>query len=244
MRRAALISFVMAASFAGAFAFAAAGGDTARGIDVLAANTRTAHAASVHYAVDVTLLKAKKPMTLHIRGGSSRDRVLANLRLGTMNGTIVLNRPFLYEKAPGGVALFTDIHWLRLRMSELSERGRTLSTIRSLTPAPILHVIAEAKLHPTASRGVFTGPVAYDDPVVRTSLRDLGNGLEFRGLQLRVVVGRDGLVHGVRLTGRTADGKTTMNLRARLYGFGKPVSVTPPPAGQFMDPQLDQLPPA
>jgi hypothetical protein len=58
---------------------------------------------------------------------------------------------------------------------------------------------------------------------------------------VHVAVGRDGLIHAIRITGRTADGKTTLNLRARLFGFGKPVSVKPPKPGSFVDPTLEQL---
>jgi hypothetical protein len=241
VRRAALISFVAAASFAGAFAFAASGGDGGRAVDIKTANAQTIAAKSVHYAVDVTLAKAEHPMTLRIRGGASDDRMAVHLTLGSTDGRIMISKPFLYEKAPSSMQVFGDIHWLRLQMSGLSQHGQMLSTLRALTPTPLLHLIGEAKLRPTGKRGIWAGPVAYDDPIVRASLRDLGNGLEFRTLRLRVVVGKDGLVHRVRLTGRTADGKTTLNLRARLFSFGKPVSVTPPPPGTFIDPQLELL---
>jgi hypothetical protein len=102
-------------------------------------------------------------------------------------------------------------------------------------------VVAEAKLRPLTKRGVFAGTVAYDDPVVRTALRDLAAGFEFRGLRLRVVVGRDGLIHSLHLTGRTADGKTALSLRARLFGFDTPVHVKPPAPGTFMDPALEHV---
>jgi hypothetical protein len=45
----------------------------------------------------------------------------------------------------------------------------------------------------------------------------------------------------VQLTGRTADGKTKLSLRARLYGFGAAVTVVPPKPGTFMDEKLSQL---
>jgi hypothetical protein len=242
VRRAALISFVAAAACAGAFTFAAAGGDGARGPDIRTASARTARAASVHYALSVTLTKAEQPVTLQIHGATSRERMVVHLRLGGMDGRIMISRPFLYEKAPSRIQVLGDIHWLRLPMSGLSERGQMLSTLRALTTTPLLHLIAEAKLRPTGERGIWAGPVAYDDPVVRASLRDLANGLEFRGLRLRVVVGAGGFVHRVRLTGRTADGWTALNLRARLFSFGKPVTVTPPKPGTFVDPQLELLP--
>jgi hypothetical protein len=116
-----------------------------------------------------------------------------------------------------------------------------MSTLRSLTPSPLLRIVGEAKLRPRAGAGVFAGTVAYDDPVVRTALRDLANGYEFRDLHLRVVVGRDGLIHRLLLVGHSPDRQTTFVLRAQLYAFGKPVGIMPPAPGTFMDPRLEQL---
>jgi len=242
MRKTALISLVAAASFAGAFAFAAAGGNNDRVVaDVQAANAQTAKARSVHYHVAITLKKARAPMTLHIRGASSQGRLLAKLALGSQTGTIMLDSNFLYESAPKGIVVLGNFSWLRMDVGRLSPRSQTMATLRSLTPSPLLHIVAEAKLHALARRDVFAGSVAYDDPVVRTALKDLANGYEFRELHLRVVVGRDGLIHRLLLLGRSADHKTTFVLRARLFGFGTPVKITPPAPGTFMDPQLQRL---
>jgi hypothetical protein len=243
MRRTALISsLVAAASFAGAFTFAAAGGSKDRVVvDVQAANAQTAKATSVHYHVAVTLKKSRTPMTLHIRGASAPGRLLAKLALGTQTGTIMLDSNFLYESAPKGIVVLGNFSWLRMDVGRLSPRSQTMGTLRSLTPSPLLHIIGEAKLHPLARRDVFVGTVAYDDPVVRTALRDLANGYEFRELRLRVVVGRDGLIHRLLLEGRSADHKTTFVLRARLFGFGTPVKLTLPAPGTFMDPNLERL---
>jgi hypothetical protein len=242
MRKTALISLVAAASFAGAFAFAAAGGSKDRVVaDVQTANAETAKAASVHYHVAITLKKSSMPMTLHIRGASSPGRLFAKLAVGARTGTIMLDSNFLYETAPSGIVVLGNFSWLRMDVGRLSPQSQVMSTLRSLTPSPLLHIVAEAKLHALARRDVFVGTVAYDDPVVRTALRDLANGYEFRELRLRVVVGRDGLIHRLLLEGRSADHRTTFVLRARLFGFGTPVKITPPAPGTFMDPQLERL---
>ena len=141
----------------------------------------------------------------------------------------------------GGVTMLGNVRWLRLPLVGVSDRSQLLSTVRSLTPSPLLRVIGEARLHPLAEDGAFAGPVAYDDPVVRTALHSLGGGIEFRRLRVTVQVGGDGLIHRVGITGRSPDGKTTLNLRARLYGFDRPVKVVPPEPGRFMDEQLEQL---
>jgi hypothetical protein len=241
MRKTALISLVAAASFAGAFTFAAAGGNKDRSVaDVQTANALTAKASSVHYHFAITLKKASSPMTLHIHGASQPGRLLAKLALGTQTGTVMLDSNFLYESAPKGIVVLGNFSWLRMDVGRLSPRSQTMSTLRSLTPAPLLRIVAESKLHRLA-HGVFVGSVAYDDPVIRTALRDLANGYEFRELRLRVVVGKDGRIHRLLLEGRSADHKTTFVLRARLFAFGAPVKITLPKQGTFMDPALEQL---
>lgn len=237
MWKTALIAFPVALLGALAFTFAAAGGDTARSLDV----SRTTSASSVHYDELVTLTQAHNPMTLEIAGGAARDRLVAHLALGMQFASVMRDPHFLYEGAPQGIVVLGSLHWLRLRVDQLPERSPILSTLRSLTPSPLLHVVSEAKLRPVGTQGVFAGPVAYDDPVVRTALNQLGGGFEFRRLHVRIVVGRDGRIHHFLLTGRTADGSTSLALRARLFGFDLPVRVQPPKPGTFMDPSLLKL---
>jgi hypothetical protein len=237
---------------AGAFALAAAGGGKSSGVNVLQANAATARASSVHYSFTVKLQK-KQPLVLHISGGASRDAIAVHLRLADITlsddttmpgatGAVMLKSPFLYERAPDGVAVYDTIRWLRLPILGKSPRSQVLSTVRSMTPSPLLRIVAESRLHAVSTTGGFAGTVAYDDPVVRTALHTLGGGLEFRNLHVFVAVGTDdGLVHRIRLTGRTADGKTRFSLHARLYGFGAPVTVKPPKPGTFMDEQLARL---
>lgn len=248
MRKAALIvSPGIALVAAGAFAFAAAGGGAARALDV----AKTARAASVHYTMAVRLLKRRQPFVLHISGGASRDRIAVHLRLGSLTlqdgttlpgttGAVMLSRPFLYERAPSGLAV-NGMRWLRLPVLGLSQNSQALSNVRALTPSPLLRVIAESKLRPNGATGTYVGTAAYDDPVVETALDALGGGLQYRHLRVGVLVGRDGLIHRVTISGRTADGSTTLALRARLYGYGVPVTVVPPKPGTFMDQQLSQL---
>jgi len=251
IRRSALLAVPLAVLAAGVFVFAASGGDGARGVDAAAANARTARAPSVHYAVVVTLTQRGQPMTLHISGGASRDLLAVRLRLDdvtlkdgtTMPGTtgaVRLRPPFLYELAPGGTSVLGK-RWLRMSTDGLSPRSQTMSSLRALTPSPLYRVVAETKLRPTGVDGSFAGPAASDDPVVVAALSRLTGGLEFRSLRVGIRVGRDGLVHRVRIDGRTADGKTTLRLRASLYGFGRPVEVVPPKPGTFVDQGLVQL---
>jgi hypothetical protein len=253
MRRSALFAVSLVLVAAGAFALAASGGDRADAVDPAAANARTARASSVHYAVTVTLTERKQPLTLHISGGSSRDALSVRLRLdeqkmtdgGTVPGADTAVRalgPFLYERAPDGLSqVLGKVRWLRLSTDGLSPRSQTMSALRALTPSPLYRVVAETRLRALGTDGSFAGPVAYDDPVVVTALNRLTGGLQFRSLRVGVQVGHDGLVHRVRIDGRTADGTSTLRLRARLYGFGRPVEVVPPKPGTFVDRGLQQL---
>jgi hypothetical protein len=252
VRKAILISALAAIVGAGFIAVAAAGGDQARAFDVRAANGKTQRASTVHYTVLVQMTKHRRPLTLHIAGAASRDSVSVHLRLGGLDlkdgtklpgttGALVLSTPFLYESAPGGIAVFGKVRWLRLQVDGMSSRSQAMSTLNALTPAPLLHIVAESRLRPTGTNGGFAGPVHYDDPVVRTALQALGGGLEFRGLQLFVHVGRDGRIDTVRMTGHTADGKTHLALHARFFAFGAPVKVVVPKPGTFMDLHLSRL---
>jgi hypothetical protein len=152
----------------------------------------------------------------------------------------MLSTPFLYEKAPGGLAV-NGMSWLRLPTAGLAQNSEALSSVRALTPSPLLHVIQESRLRPTGNAGWYAGTASYDDPVVQTALDKLGGGLQYRNLSVAVLVARDGLIRVVRITGHTADRSTTFALHARLFGFGVPVRVVPPKPGTFMDQQLSQL---
>jgi hypothetical protein len=233
VRKTALIAFPVALLGALAFTFAAAGGCNARGLDV----SRTADAPSVHYHVMVTLTHARNPMTLEIVGGATHDKLVAHLSLGMQSASIMRDPHFVYEGAPQGIVVLGGVKWLRLRIDGMPQHSQVFSTLRSLTPSPLLNVVGESKLQRVGAR-VFAGPVAYDDPVVRTALHQLGGGYEFRGLHVRIVVGKDGRIRNFLLTGRTADGSTLLSLHARLFGFGAPVRVRPPKPGTFMDPDL------
>jgi hypothetical protein len=248
MRPAALV-LATAGLVAGlAFAFAG-GGHAAREPGVQAAAARTATAASERWVIHVRMTHAGEPLSLHIRGQADPHTVSVKMRLGDavlsdgtklpgMNGAALLDGPYLYERAPGSVALYGKIRWLRLRVGSLPAAGDDLSAVQSMSPAPLLRVLERARIAtgPAGSR-TFHGTVAYDDPAVRAGLAKLTGGLEFRSLRVSGMVGRDLLVHRVVLTGRTADGKTSLSLRAHLFAFGARVHVSPPAPGTFLDDQ-------
>jgi hypothetical protein len=248
MRQVALV--LAAAGLVAGLAFAfTAGGHAGARPDLDAAAARTATAASARWVIHVRMTHAGEPVSLHIRGQSGPHMLSVKMRLGDsvladgtkvpgMNGAALLDGPYLYERAPGALALYGAIRWLRLRVGSLPAGGNDLDAVRSLSPVPLLRVLRHARLARLrpGSRS-FHGTLAYDDPSVRAGLAKLTGGLEFRGLRISGLVGRDGLVHRVVLTGRTADGKTTLSLRAHLFAFGTRFHVKPPPPGTFIDDQ-------
>lgn len=239
MRKPALIA--LAALFAAlSIAFAAARGTAAAPPPTLAgALARTAHVASLHYVFHVDIKRDGLPLVLRIRGQSDARTISVRVATSMMSSQEVVDGPFLYEEAPNGMVVDGRWRWLRVDLSALRPDSSAIAVLHALTPSPLLRVIGEGRLVGTHS--VYRGGVAYDDPVVRASLARLTGGLEFRQLRLTVWVGGDGLVHRLRLTGRTADHSSSLLLTAHLFAFNRPVHVSPPKPGTFIDKQLAQL---
>jgi hypothetical protein len=231
------------------FAFAR-GGHAAPSRGVADAVTRTEQASSQKFAIDVRITRDSMPLTLHIHGQASASTVSLRLKLGDLHladgtvvpgpdGALIIDGPFLYERAPSNVGLQGNVKWLRLRLDDLGKWQDDLDTVRSMLPARILHVVDAAGFAPAAEDAhVFHGRVPYDHPSMRR-LAKLTRNTEFRNVQVAATVGDDGLVHRIVLTGRTADGASTFSLRAHLFAFGKALHVTPPAPGTF----TDELPP-
>ncbi|MDX6485682.1 MAG: hypothetical protein QOF43_835 [Gaiellaceae bacterium] len=250
MRKTALLASILAVA-AVSVALAAARGTAAPEPGLAHALKLTVQATSQRYALHVRIRKGNTPMTLRIHGQASARTVSLRVRLGDLrladgttvpgsDGAALLDGPFLYERAPGGLAVFGKVRWLRLSLAELSSSSSDLTAIRAMTPEPLLRVLGEAHMHAAGSH-IYRGVVPYDSPIVRAALTRLTGGLEFRSLRLRAYVGHDGLLHRLVLTGRTADGKTTLSIAAHLFGFGKAVHVQPPKPGTFMDKHLAEL---
>jgi hypothetical protein len=219
--------------------FATARGDAAPKPGIRLAVVRTAHVRSLRYAFRVGIHEYGVPLALQVRGQSDAHTISVHLATAGLSAAELLDGPFLYEQAPQGMAVYGKWRWLRVNVTHLSASSEAIAVVHALTPEPLLRVIAKASLH--ADRSVYRGTVPYFDPVVRDSLVKLTGGIEFRGLRIRVDVGRDGLIHRVRLTGKTADRSSSFVLDARLYAFGRPVHVSPPKPGTFIDRQLVQL---
>jgi hypothetical protein len=252
MRKAAVIGPVVLLAASGG-ALAAAGGDAAPKPSLRTALLRTAAAPSQRYVFTVRITKDALPLALRVRGQQSGETISVRLamsdvkmpdgtKLAGASGAALLLGPFLYERAPSSVVVFDEVRWLRLRVADLSPNASALKAVHALTPAPLLRVLGEARM--TQARPgarLYRGTVAYDNPIVRSSLARLTGGTEYRALRVSAYVGRDGLVHRLVLTGRTADHATVLQVAARLYAFDRPVHVAPPRPGTFMDEHLAEL---
>ena len=252
MLRIASIALV-AAMAAASVAYAATGGSASprKGATYADAAARTLRAPTMRFAVDVRIVRNAHPAALHVRGATAPDALQLRLKLddakaadGTVlpgtNGAVVVDGPFLYERAPAGMVV-GKLQWLRENLDDLNPSSPNLKNIEHMTPRSLLRILDRTHMRPTGDPGVFSGRLAYDDPVVRNRLGSLTGDVEFRRLRAMALVGTDGRVHRVRITGVTADGKTTLRVLAYLHKFGAPVKVKPPAQDTFLDLKREQL---
>ena len=254
MRRLAVTTGLgIVAAAAASVAFAGSGDTTKRHPrpSYAEAAARTLRATSERFSIDVTIVKNLRTVTLHVNGAEGPGKLKLRLKLddaklgdGTpvpgVTGAVLIDGPFLYEHAPSGMAI-GKLQWLRERLSELRPSSQNLRNIRSMTPRSLLAVLDSARIRATADRFVYSGWLAYDHPAVRRGLGPLTGDVQFRSLRALVLLGRDGRVHRIRITGKTADGRTDLQLLAHLYAFDRPVKVKTPPMDAFLDPKRELL---
>jgi len=246
MRRSLVLASV--SIFAVASVAPAATGKKAPNVTLVQAVSRTNKAPTLHYMLDISVARAHYPSTgLHVQGVRGRGSLLIHVKaLAAVlaDGTAVpgpqqsalLDGPFLYEGAPNGIAIAGKIRWLRLPVARIGPQASAIRSMRNLSPAPLLRVLDEwSRAKTRATKGVFHGTVAYDDPIVQTALSGMAGGVQFRDVWFTARVGADGYVHTVHLAGRTADGRRTLSVYAHLFAFGRPTHLTPPGEGTFMD---------
>lgn len=196
---------------------------------------------SVRYSIVISVVRPSLPAQLTLRGVSGRGKLFVSARQASgSEAAAMIDGPFFYERAPNGVAVDGTIRWLRVPIDAIGRASAALNAVRTMTPAPLLRVLGESHATPTRESS-FAGKVSYDDPIVRSAITRLSGGIEFHDLRVTAKLGADGLIHNIRVTGITADGMTTLDIHARLFAFGRPVQLTPPAEGTFIDQQLVQL---
>jgi hypothetical protein len=227
-------------------------GHAAQPLSLARAANRTLAVQTQRFATDVEVARSRQRVVLHVRGATAPGAtglhvtVEARRRGGAavplMSGAALLDGPFLYVHAPSGLVVNGTARWLRTRVAALPPTSPELRMLHAMSSEPLLRLLAVT--HTTAlavASGVYRGTVQYDDPVVVAALDALTNRTQFRDLQVTAVVGADGLVHRLRLTGRTADGHAKLRVDARLYSFGRPVHLAQPRQQAFLDQQEPRL---
>lgn len=252
MRRSLLLAFVSTFAVA-SVALAAAGGNEPKAT-LVEAVSHTNHASSVHYVMQIAVAHTHHPsLKLNVRGARGTDSLFIHVRAFTSlvndgpadaagpQQSAFIDGPFLYEGSPNGVAVAGKIRWLRVPLAR-RDTARAIAAMHNMSPAPLLRILDEwSNVRSHTSDGAFHGTVAYDDPIVLTALSGMTGGTEFRHVFFSVRIGDDGYVHNIRVTGTTADKTKSVTVTAHLFGFGRPVRVTPPREGTFIDRKLLSL---
>jgi len=252
MRRSLLLAFV--STFAVASVALAATGGKAPKATLVQAVSHTNAAPSLRYVMDIVVSRPQHPgVRLHVNGTRGHQQLFIHVQHMSPvlpGGTAVpgpeqsamIDGPFLYEGSPNGIPVMGHIKWLRLPLARIGSDSKVVSTVHNFSPAPLLRLLDEWSNARTRSpNGLFHGTVVYDDPIVLTALSAMTGGIEFRDVRFWARIGGDGYVHSIGVTGRTADRSRTLRVTARLYAFGRPVRLTPPAEGTFMDQKTASL---
>jgi hypothetical protein len=255
MRRMVAASVLGIALIAASVGFAARGGGAraAAPVGLHAAVMRAAAAPSLRFDLTVQMAAAGQiPQTLHARGASTPDVKSVHLKVDDVtapDGT-KMTGPFADEKIDGTFLYMRSTMtrplvgpgWVRERLAGLGPKSAELQTLRSVAARQLLIAFAQARgVRAGAEAGVFHGWLPYADPAVRSALRGVEGDREYRHLVVTGWVGKDGRVSLLLLRGRTPDRSSSFVLTLSLGGYGKPVAVTPPGQGNFVDVDLSKL---
>lgn len=253
MRRWIALCVLGTALIAVSVAYAARGGRAAAPAGLHAAVLHAATAHSLRYDLTVQIAAPDAiPQTLHASGASSGDVQQVHLKVDDVvapDGTKLtgpsadekIDGTFLYLRSTVTRPLVGPL-WVRERLAGLGPKSAELRTLESVSARELLRAVARARgVRVGAEAGVFHAWLPYADETVRSALRGVEGDREYRHLRLTAWVGRDGRVSLLLLTGRTADSSGRFVLTLSLGDYGRPVAVTPPAQGSFVDFDLSKL---
>jgi hypothetical protein len=246
MRRSLLLAFV--STFAVASVALAATGKESPHSTLGQAVARTSHASTLRYALVIAVTRRHiAALQLRVHGTRTTGSLFLHVKAVSMlasggaampgpEQSALIDGPFLYEGSPNGIAVQGNVRWLRVPIARIGTSSKAVATMHNLSPAPLLRIVDEwSRARTRSPHGVFHGTVAYDNPVVLAALSGMTGGIQFRHVSFIVRIGDDGFVHSITLRGRTADGSRTLKASVKMYGFGRPVRVSIPGEGTFMD---------
>jgi hypothetical protein len=228
-------------------------GAAARPVSLAQAAARTAAQPSLAFDLRAQIETiGRLPYVLTAHGALGRDTSHVTMKVADLHlpdGT-VLTGPSAVEQTDGTflylrstvTAPLTGGLWVRERLDALRAGSPELQILRALSPRALLRVLARAhELRRSDGGRVYHGWLPYADPLVSRTLAGLEAGTQYRQLRLTTWVSPQGRVLMVLLSGRTPDRSSTFLLTLTLDAFGKPVAVTPPRQGSFVDFDLDRL---
>ncbi len=253
MRRSLLLAFVSTFAVA-SVALASTGKEDASHSTLGQAVFRTSHASTLRYALVISVTRTHQAaLQLRVQGTRTTSSLFVHIKAVSMlagggaampgpQQSALIDGPFLYEGSPNGIAVQGNVRWLRVPIARIGTSSKAVSTMHNLSPAPLLRIVDEwSRAQTSAPHGAFHGTVAYDDPIVLAALSGMTGGIQFRDVFFTARIGDDGFVHAITITGRTADGSRTLSASVKMYGFDRPVLVSIPGEGTFMDQKLLSL---
>jgi hypothetical protein len=252
MRKLVLFASLTTALLCASVALAAGGGSHAHPATLADAARHTLAAGSFRFELAARIETAgSPPQVLHVRGASSPDARQIELRVAAVvaPGAQVAgpfaqekaDRHFVYVRSSLTVPQFGPL-WVRERLAALARDSEELKMLRAATPQALLRALGRAQeLNSGTSGGIFRAALPYNDPVVRSALEGIEGGIEFRDLHLTAWTGEDGYLRRLVVTGRTADERSLLTLTLTLRDHGRPVAVSPPGEGSFVDADLSRL---
>lgn len=255
MRRMALAAVLATALLAASVAFAARGaagpGSRLRLGDAV---RRTEALPSLHFSLAAQIGAPGDPQPYVLRAEGAAGSAAQHVHLKVDDITAAdgrqLKGPSADEKVDGTfiyvrsslTRTLVGSLWVRERVAALPAKAPELRTLRQVSPRSLLAAVGRARgVRPGAGRGVFHAWLPFSDPSVRVALAGVEGGTEYRHLRLTAWTSPNGVLRLVLLTGRTADRSSSFLLTLALDRFGKPVAVTPPGEGSFVDYSLSKL---
>lgn len=212
---------------------------------------RTAAVPSLHFDLTDQMLNAgMPPYVLNAHGALAGNAAQVAMKVANvrMPSGQVLTGPSADERTDGTFLYLRSSlassggMWIRERLAALAAGSPELRVLRAISPRALVLLLARA--HDVRRAGdsrVYHATLPYTDTTVAQTLAGLEAGTQYRRLRLAAWVSPQGRVLMLLLSGRTADGTSTFLLSLTLGGFDRPVKVSPPRPGSFVDVNLSRL---
>ncbi|MBV8562335.1 MAG: hypothetical protein JOZ56_04535 [Actinobacteria bacterium] len=214
---------------------------------------RTAATPSLRFDLTEEIQTARKlPYLLNARGALADKVAKVQMKIAdvrTPSGQVLTgpsaieqtDGTFLYLRSTVTTALAGGL-WVREPLAALKDTSPELRVLHAISPRALVQLLTRAHdLRASDNGRVYHATLPYTDATVASTLAGLEAGTQYRHLRLTAWISPHGRVLMLLLSGRTEDKSSTFLLTLTLDGFGKPVTITPPRSGSFVDYDLGQL---